>query len=285
MKYAGYCSSLKNEAIKDIFQQYLIKTGQEGNAEEIITDFLEKPDFTEIQLNQDLSQRIILVAREFRKEVTNTVIWARKFGMKIQCIKIIPYKIGEQLIVDTDQIIPVKDIADIMIRYNKKAKEEVENKEKLANCQITRNEFWHLFIPRFNEKSSLFHGRNIELNQYDHWFGTGSGMGKAHYNFLIAKNYAGVELSISGGTKEENKKIFDYFYKYKNEIEESFGEGIKWERLDNKKMSRILVALEGVSIYNRDDWDEIMNFLTDAMIRFEKALRKHINNYSKNVRK
>ena len=121
LKYAGYCSSLKKEDIRSIFQQYLIKTGSTESAEVIITDFLNKPDFSEVQLNQDLTQRIILVAKEFRKEVTNTVIWARKFGMKIQCIKVIPFMIGEQLIVDTDQIIPVKDIEDIMIGYDEKS--------------------------------------------------------------------------------------------------------------------------------------------------------------------
>lgn len=281
MKYAGYCSSLKNEDIREIYQQYINKKGLKINADESIAEFLEKADFSEVQLNQDLTQRIILVSREFRKEVTNTVIWARKFGMKIQCIKVIPYKIGEQLVVDTDQIIPVKDIADIMIGYDEKSKEDAEKKEKLANCQVIRNEFWHLFLPKFNQKSNLFAGRNIELNQYDHWFSTGSGISEVHFSFLITKDYAGVELGISGGTQEKNKKIFDYFYKNKKEIEDSFGEKLDWERLDNKRMSRIASKLHGVSIYNREDWNRIMEFLTDTMIKFEKALRKYIDSYSK----
>lgn len=141
----------EKEDIKDIYSQYLSKIGSSDNAEESIVEFLNKADFSEVQLNQDLTQRIILVAREFRKEVTNTVIWARKYGMKIQCIKIVPYMINNQLIVDTEQIIPVKDIADIMIGYDEKAQEDFKSKEDLANCQITRNEFWHIFIPRFNE--------------------------------------------------------------------------------------------------------------------------------------
>jgi hypothetical protein len=120
LKYAGYCSSLKKEDIKDIYSQYLSKIGSSDNAEDSIVEFLNKADFSEVQLNQDLTQRIILVAREFRKEVTNTVIWARKYGMKIQCIKVVPYMINDQLIVDTEQIIPVKDIADIMIGYDAK---------------------------------------------------------------------------------------------------------------------------------------------------------------------
>ena len=67
LKYAGYCSSLKKEDIKDIYSQYLSKIGSSDNAEESIVEFLNKADFSEVQLNQDLTQRIILVAREFRK--------------------------------------------------------------------------------------------------------------------------------------------------------------------------------------------------------------------------
>ena len=281
MKYAGYCSSLKKEDIKDIYTQYLSKIGSSDKAEESIVEFLNKPDFSEVQLNKDLTQRIILVAKEFRKEVTNTVIWARKYGMKIQCLKIMPYMINDLLIIDTEQIIPVKDIADIMISYDEKAQEDFKNKEDLANTQIMRNEFWHMFIPKFNEKSSLFSGRNITLNQYDYWFSTGAGISGVYFNFLVTKSYAGIELEISGRTQEENKKIYDYLYSYKDEIENSFGDKLSWERLDDKKRSRISYKLEDVSILDKEVWPKMMNFMAINMLKFEKALRKHINNYSK----
>ena len=282
LKYAGYCSSLKKEDVRSIYQQYLTKNNIPENAEEMLTEFLNKADFSEVQLNQDLTQRVILVAREFRKEVTNTVIWARKYGMKIQCIKIIPYMIGEQLIVDTDQIIPVKDIADIMISYDEKAHDDLKNKENLANSEIIRNEFWHLFLPKFNEKSKLFSGRNIELNHYSHWLSTGSGISGVVFSFVVTKTYAGIEFTISKSKdSEENKKIFDYFYSHKTEINNSFGGELNWERLDEKVGSRISISLYDVSILNRDDWDKIMDFLTDNMIRMEKSLRKHIDSYSR----
>lgn len=281
MKYAGYCSSLKKEDIKDIYAQYLSKIGSSDKAEEAIVEFLNKPDFSEVQLNQDLTQRIILVAKEFRKEVTNTVIWARKYGMKIQCLKIMPYMINDQLIIDTEQIIPVKDIANIMIGYDEKAQEDFKNKEDLANTQIMRNEFWHMFIPKFNEKSSLFSGKNITLNQYDYWFSTGAGISGVYFNFLVTKSYAGIELEISGRTQEENKKIYDYLYSYKDEIENLFGDKLSWERLDDKKRSRISYKLEDVSILDKEVWPKMMNFMAINMLKFEKALRKHINDYSK----
>jgi len=281
LKYAGYCSSLTKEAIRSIFQQYLIKIGNTENTEKIITDFLNKPDFSEVQLNQDLSQRIILVAKEFRKEVTNTVIWARKFGIKIQCIKVIPFMAGEQLIIDTDQIIPVKDIEDIMISYDEKSLENIKTKEELANCQIYRNEFWHKLLPYFNTKSDLFSGRNMELNQYDHWLSAGSGISGCPYSFVVTKNYCSVEFSISNSEKEFNKKVYDYFYNLKDEIEETFGNKLYWEKLEDKKMSRISYRLNDVSIFHREDWDNMITFLTENMIKFDRTFKKHINNFKK----
>lgn len=282
MKYAGYCSSLTKNEIKEIFGQYLDKMGRGESAENIITEFLDKADYSEVELNQDLTQRIILVAKDFRKEVTNTVIWARKFGMKIQCIKITPFLLDNKLIVDCDQIIPVKDIQEIMIGYDEKAHEDYKNKENLANCQITRNEFWHKFLPKFNAKSDLFSGRSLELNQYDHWLSTGSGITGVSFSFLVTKNYAGVELAIEKSRDQKyNKKIFDYLYSYKKEIEKSFGDSLLWERLDDKNMSRISYRLENVSIFDREDWNKMMNFLIDSMIKLENTLRVYIDKYSK----
>lgn len=281
LKYAGYCSSLKKEDIRSIYQQYLIKTGSTESAELLITDFLNKPDFSEVQLNQDLTQRIILVAKEFRKEVTNTVIWARKFGIKIQCIKVIPFIVGNQLIVDTDQIIPVKDIEDIMIGYDEKSLENIKTKEDLANCQIYRNEFWHKLLPYFNTKSDLFSGRNMELNQYDHWLSTGSGISGCTFNFIITKNYCSVEFGLSSSEKEFNKKLYDYLYSNKDDIEKAYGDSLCWERLDDKKMSRISYRLDDVSIFNKEDWDNMITFLTENMIKLEKTFRKYIDTFNK----
>lgn len=280
-KYASYCSSLKKEDIKSIYQQYLSRNGISENAEDLITEFLEKPDYSEVQLNHELSQRIILVAREFRKEVTSTVIWARKYGLKIQCIKVMPFSVNGQLLVDTDQIIPVKDIADIMIGYEEKSQDDYRAKEDVANCMLVRNEFWHKLLPYFNDKSSLFAGRNTELKHYDHWLSTGSGISACPFSFIVTKNYCSVEFGFSSQDKEFNKKAYDYFYNFKSEIENQFGDSLLWERLDDKKMSRISYRMENVSIFNKEDWDDMILFLTDNMIKLDNTFRKHINNFQR----
>lgn len=284
MKYAWYCSSLKKNDIRTIYQEYLDKIwNSDKNAEQEILDFLGKDDWTEVQLNKDLSQRIILVAREFRREVTNTVIWARKYWIKIQCIKITPYRMWEEFFVDTDQIIPVKDIQDIMISYDEKAHEDMQEQEHLNNSRIIWNEFWRELLPKFNKKSDLFSWRSTDSNNNtDNWFDTWAWISWIYYVFRATTKYAAVELSMrKNHDMELNKSVYDFLFTHKDEIEKTFWCPLIWERLDWKIMCRLSYKLEWVNILNKEDWDNMMEFLIEYMIKFEKSLRPHIEAYKR----
>lgn len=52
-----------------------------------------------------------------------------------------------------------------------------------------------------------------------------------------------VELYIDTGDGDRNKRIFDHLHKNRDEIEAALGERVSWERLDDKRASR--VALPG----------------------------------------
>lgn len=276
MKYASYCSTLGKDGIRKIYQEYLNKTEPGIIAEDKICDFLNKSDFDEVQLNHDLSQRIILVAREFRKEVTSTVLWARKFRIQIQCIKVTPYLFEGHLLLDTEQIIPVKDVAEITISLDEKAHDEVATGAEIAEREVIRNRFWNELLPKMNARSQLYSGISTEANHYDHWLTAGAGMSGLGYSFVITKKYAAVELGINKPLKEDNKAIYEALIEHNEEIEQAFRRALSWQRLDDKKMSRITSILEGVNVFNDDDWPEMQEFLIEHMIRLNDALKKHI---------
>jgi hypothetical protein len=64
---------------------------------------------------------------------------------------------------------------------------------------------------------------------------------------------------------------------HKDEIEQAFGRALSWQRLDDKKMSRITSILEGVNVFNDDDWPEMQEFLVEHMIRLNDSLKKYIS--------
>ncbi len=70
--------------------------------------------------------------------------------------------------------------------------------------------------------------------------------------------------------------IFDSFFAHREDIKKVFGEPLEWERLDNKRASRIRKTLQNSGWKDPDRWESIIELTVEAMIRFEKALRQHI---------
>ena len=50
-----------------------------------------------------------------------------------------------------------------------------------------------------------------------------------------------------------------------------------WERLDDRRASRISKRLDYVGLGDKDKWSKLQDDMIDTMIRLEKALKKHIN--------
>lgn len=85
LKYAGYCANLRKEHIVEIFQRYLDQNEPEETrpAADVLAEFLEHDSLEEVQINQNRSQRIMMVAANFRKEATNTALWLMQFNIRV----------------------------------------------------------------------------------------------------------------------------------------------------------------------------------------------------------
>jgi hypothetical protein len=278
LKYVSYCSGLTKSDIKDIFQRYLDEQGKNDNAEKLICEYLEIEDFNEVELNNN-DPRIIMIAANFRKEVTSTAMWLLDHNVKIKCIKVTPYELEGKILLDTEQIIPVIDAEEYLIKLANKKQEEILNKNKKQRRHIVRIKFWTTLLEVMNEKSDLFN--NISPSK-DNWITCGSGYSGIAYGFVITGNFARIELWINRGSQEENKETFDDIHSYKNRIEEEFGDQLDWQRRDDGKGSRVAYWLEDVSVFNEEDWDEMINFMTENMIKFEKSVKDVLSDVMKN---
>ena len=104
LKYASYCSTLTKAQVKDIYQQYLAKYAGNENAEEKLLEFFEISDFEELSINKGQAQRLILIAHNFRKEVTSTVLWLLNYKLRIQCFRVVPFQLNDQLLLNIEQV-------------------------------------------------------------------------------------------------------------------------------------------------------------------------------------
>jgi hypothetical protein len=111
------------------------------------------------------------------------------------------------------------------------------------------------------------------------WIAAGSGVRGLPFVYAIKQAEGRVELYIDRGTGKtaENKRMFDWLHKHKNEIEQAFGGELSWQRLDDKQGCRIAHTLT-VGGYRSDEskWPQIQDAMIEAMGRLEKALAPHL---------
>ncbi|MDG3048002.1 DUF4268 domain-containing protein [Vibrio parahaemolyticus] len=280
LKYASYCASLTKAQIVDIYQQYLDRyepvTGEvdllnaPASASARICEFLDAPDLDELKLNLGNSQRIMLVAANFRKEVTSTALWLLGQGISIACFKITPYSLGEQLLINIDQIIPTPEAKELMIGINAKEAEEKTTEVVLKNRHTVRREYWERALEAF-QKSACQLYNNISPSK-DHWLSAGSGLSGCPYNLIFLQKELRVELWISRGITEENKYLFDLLSQSKQDIEHTFGAELEWMRLDEKKSCRIQFSTKADG-FNKDTWPQAVAWHLEQMTKLEKALK------------
>jgi hypothetical protein len=151
-----------------------------------------------------------------------------------------------------------------------------KTKKDLSERHHLRLDFWTQLLARSKEKSKLH--ENISPGA-QHWLGTGAGVSGLSFVFCILQHEASVELYIDRGKEmgERNLAIFDHLFANKEDVENVFGGDIEWERLDGKRACRIRKKTLTGGLLDRGEWDAIIENITDDMIRFEKALRPHIN--------
>jgi RecB family endonuclease NucS len=270
LKYASYCSSLTKSNIRDIYQDYLKKGGKEETAEESLNEFFNVEDLDELKLNVGNTQRIIMVAAKFRKEITSTVLWLINYRLRIQCFKVTPYQTEKEKYIHFEQIIPVKDIEEYMISMADKAQSDIAVQEEEKARHRIRLEFWKHLIKKANDTFDLY--QNVNPSK-ENWISGGTGISGASFNCVIAMSHTRVEVYISRSNKDENKFIFDELKKLQDQIEDTFGSKLIWQRLDDKKASRIKYELSGVNYFNEEDWPKIITFLVESMHRMTKAFK------------
>lgn len=280
LKYASYCASLTKGQIVGIYQQYINRYEPDNSQSDLntpnsdaatrIAEFLDAPDLDEVKLNIGHSQRLMLVAANFRKEVTSTALWLLAQGINIQCFKVTPYSLGEQLLINIDQIIPTAEAKELMIGINAKKAEEKDTEVVLKSRHNFRQEYWLQVLDVF-QKSTCNLYNNISPSK-DHWLSAGSGLSGCSYNLIFLKKELRVELAISRSNASENKFLFDHLLDSKDEIERKFESSMDWMRLDNKKMSRIQFGCKADG-FNKETWGESVNWHLEHMQKLEAAFK------------
>lgn len=159
------------------------------------------------------------------------------------------------------KLLPLFELEDeLLIKYA-----ESGNK---SNRHSIRKEFWKQLLPQIKD-TKLF--SNVSPTT-GYWLTSGAGISGLNYTFVCTGKYTSIELGISTSNKDQNKVYFEKLLKQKEDIEHTFEKPLLWEKLPEHKMSRIKYEMNGVSIYDNNDWDKMNDFLVSYLPKFEEAL-------------
>ncbi len=280
LKYVAYCSSLKKAEIVEIYQKYLDRWLDGQNAVANLCEFLEVEDLDDTVLNAGNEQRLILVAANFRKEVTATVLWLLGHGVRAQCFRVLPYSFGEELLIDLQQIIPTPEAADYMIGMAAKESEEKSVKGTQKRRHELRRAFWTRTLEELRRRGVARY-ENISPSK-EHWLGSATGVSGCGYNLIFSKNEARVELYLAR-SQAENKWIFDQLEGKRQEIEERFGAEFQWQRLDDKKASRICHS-QSFDGYDDKNWPTMIEWLCKHIDKLEEAFSEPLERLNRQLK-
>lgn len=108
--------------------------------------------------------------------------------------------------------------------------------------------------------------------------GTGPAVGFLTFAFARGKRFR-VEFYIGSGDQGQNKSLFDKLYAHKNKIQEAL-EGVpgslEWQRLDNRRASRIGFYHKGAITNSPAELAQLREWAVGAMIKFQKVIDQQV---------
>ena len=132
IRYAAMVSTMTLEQVFDAHREYLAKRGKDDDARDRVLRHLGVEDEADAEIHTE-RPRIVLASAGFSTELTSSVLWLRGGGMDISCVRLQLYKDGNSLLMDTNQVIPLPEASEYMVKIREK--EEGERRQRSAHHQ------------------------------------------------------------------------------------------------------------------------------------------------------
>lgn len=121
LRYAAMVSAMTFDQVAEAHEAYIAKREMLGAAADAADHIRGVLDASANEPEISTTARIVLVAQDFSREITTTVLWLNRFeGMDIRCVRLVPYALGGRNYLDIEQVIPLPQAADYQVRINRK---------------------------------------------------------------------------------------------------------------------------------------------------------------------
>lgn len=209
---------------------------------------------------------VIWIVKEAREEHRSAIEWLNNKTTKdisFFLIEIHAYKIGNSLPAPKFLIIEKPNDFSKTIKGN-------GERGELSKLQAERLNFWNKFNDILMLKNKPF---NIRKATTEHWYDLSLGSREAHISITLVNkiNSIGIAIYIN-----DNKRLFDKLFDNSEEIQKELGFDMDWQRLDNKKASRIIYYIQGLDFNHHDNYERLIKEVIDKAIIIKKVFENRV---------
>lgn len=150
IRYAAMVSALTFDRIVEILEKHLEANNREGNAEKLLLEHLGWDSDEDGEIASQT--RIILASEGFGPEITTAVLWLNDQGLDLRCVRLVPYQNGKDVFLDVQQIIPLPEASEYIVKIREKADEKKatrrRQKRDLTRFVVTENGVQSAPLPK-----------------------------------------------------------------------------------------------------------------------------------------
>lgn len=264
LKYASYCARLRPTDILEIYEEYVNVHSVSINAKDELMEFLEVESEEDLNNVINNSQRIIIVGKDIDKRILSVCTWLYENSIDIKCVTIKPYKLGDQLIVDTNQIIPPYKLEDYYINKKAVVKERKIriDEDVFAFLQEVAN-----FINNNTEYTARYGGKRDYFK--GHRF-----LGRKWNFVFVYKKDRTASMFVESYKKDETDLIHSLAERYTDELEDLLGCEIELSQgSKNTDLYRLAAKLN----FSEDlTFEECLSQYTNTFVKYYRFLKDKV---------
>lgn len=209
---------------------------------------------------------MVWIVREAKEEHRAAIEWLNNNtagDINFFLIEIHAYKIGNSDPAPKFEVVEKPN--DFVKRSKVKGGDDELNKR-----QSERLFFWEQFNQVVVSRGKPFNNRKAST---DHWYDVAIGTSEAHVaiNLINKDGNIVVEFYINN-----NKALFDRLFEKKDEIEQQLEIPVIWDRLDNKKASRIKHQIGGLNFDDHSNYSTLMNTSIDVAVKMRDVFKQYL---------
>jgi hypothetical protein len=129
-----------------------------------------------------------------------------------------------------------------------------------------REEFWTVFGKYM---SPVFSAEGMKIN----WMNYHTGIKDVYFRMDAGRRSNSIAISIEHRDKDIRELYFEQFLELKTLLHSTLQEEWIWQpdlEVDGKMLSRIFFELPGISVFNREQWHELISFFKPRIIALDE---------------